>query len=1085
MNLTALTGYDDLVIYSRCLSPQEIRKGYEKYYPGRLTDSRKTARIPLVTIPALKKEITLDGIIRAEEWSDAAKVAVDQLFYKSENRKIAKSAWAWIKYDRDNLYIAMLSDRPAAKAASTERDSKVWQDDCFEIHITPKEGDKIYQYVLNSRNVLFDMTMSKSRGAGNVKWNSTARTAVSKNDKSWSAEWIIPFKDAGIKNGDEIQLNFAYLNCEKGNNQYSWSAALPERPFGSPDCSGKVLWGKQGSGVRVESFGDETGSRWAFRIQPVDPRKHPKIMTTASLQIDGMVSPVQSGNITGTVWSHALPAGKHFLQWEAKEGKAVIASGYHVFEINKPLEISFECHGEKHYTDVTVNINNAGEKVLKQLYNSGIDGSLALIGSDHKIISQQKFHLKGDAVKTIRLALPENIKTGIYQLKAELQSKEKLAASIDFPVPDMTPYQVKAGIDHTVPTPWKKVTSAGPGKWQVLNRTFSFDKGPLPISVINEGEEMFAIPPAYRMITEKGVQDIRWETFNIGRNYGDYVQFSGTGKSADVRFSWTGELWFDGTYKWKLEYSSVKTPVRIKSFNLCWTMPAAFSKYVLHPLFVPWGKDGVIRLQWSTAPEENTMCHILGIRKGISWWNESDANWVNRKDEKQITIRKDASGKAEIDIAMISIPAALTKTAWYTMTLTATPQRPLAKAARDFEFFGKDCELGWRREEKTKSGNCHIPLDKEKFRQALRAAVNRGTKIILYTCPFYLDAWEDHHTFFFADWKKSPLLMWGTKNYANGDTPVMAESVCSGSNMFDIYAYREEQLFKEYPDLAGVYFDCCHCPECFNSSHGCGGIDAFGKKYSTNTAWMLRKSLIRSLKIHRKYNRTMILHGHNKFNPIAHGFGDYWWPGEEYTTYPNHMSPVFIYCDLPDEWLQSAYNSEIRGCGIIILPENERAVQYVKNIKTMFEKDGGMDLATWAHMTPFLLHDTNLCWTYLKRKDLVRKWWKIKSDIKIDQADFVGYWYKKVLTTSEPRVYASWYRWRKHSSAPYSRVIIIGNLNRTARSFRLNIDRKAFGIEGKNVQFYDLWNNQPIPEQQLQKLSLDAAHFMVLGVKEK
>ncbi len=1084
MNLSALTGYDDLVIYSRCLSNREIREGYEKYYPDRGGKEQKNARIPVVTIPALEKQITLDGVIGADEWSDAAKIAVDRLFYKSENRKVSKSAWAWLKYDRNNLYVAMLSDRPAAKAAATVRDSQAWKDDCFEIHVTPQNGSLIYQYVLNSRNAVFDMTMTKSGESGDSKWNGTARTAVSANRHNWSAEWIIPLKDSGIKAGDPVQLNFAYLNCEKGNNQYSWSWALPGHPFGSPACSGKVLWGNPGSGIRLESFGDVPRGRLSFLINAVNPQKHPEIVTTALLQTDGTVSPVQSGNITGTPWSHTLPVGKHHLQWESKAGKAVIASGYHVFEIDKPLELSFECHGEKHYADVTVNINNAGEKVLGQLYRSGIDGEIALINSGHAVIVRQEFHLRNNAVKTIRLALPKDLKTGVYQLQAELKTPEKLSGSSEFRMPDMTPYRLKVGVDNTVPTPWTKVTPAGPGKWQVLDRIFTFGKGPLPVSILSGGNEMFAVPPAYRIVTENGIQDIRWETFKTGADSGDHVEFSGTGKSAGMRFSWTGELWFDGTYKWRMEYAPVNQPVKIRSFNLGWTMPAEFSKYVLHPLFAPWKKDGVIRLKWATAPEENTMCHILGVRKGISWWNESDANWANRKDEKQITIRKDASGKAKIDIAMISVPVTLEKTAWYTMTLTATPQRPLAKAARNYEFYGKDSELGWRREERTISGNCHIPLDKKKFRKALQAAVKRGTGIILYTCPFYLDSWEDHHAFFFHDWKKSPLLMWGTRNYANGDEPIMAESVCSGSNMFDIYAWREEQLFKEYPDLAGVYFDCCHCPECINEAHGCGGIDAFGKKYSTNTAWMLRKNLLRSLKIHRKYNRTMILHGHNKFNPIAHGFGDFWWPGEEYTTYPDNMSPVFIYCDLPDEWLQAAYNSGVRGCGVIILPENERSLHYVKNIRAKIDQDGGMELATWAHMTPFLLHDTNLCWVYLKRKDLIRKWWKIKSSIRIDQADFVGYWFKKVLTTSEPRVYASWYRWDNNSSAPYSRVIIIGNLNRTAKTFKLNIDRKAFGIERKKVLFIDLWNNRPVTEQQLQNLSLDAAHFMVLGVKE-
>ena len=1086
MDSGGLTGYDDLVIYSRCLSPQEIRKGYETYYPNSGASQTNTNVPPAVRIPMLAKEIVLDGKIDESEWSDAAKIPVDRLYPKSENRKLGKSAWAWVKYDDRNLYIAMKSDRPAAVARATERDSDAWQDDCFEIHLIPGSGNYRYQFVLNANNALFDLRADKNGVDSSKNWNGTAMTAAVKTNDSWTAEFIIPFQNiGGLFPDQKFQANFAYLNCRSGNNQYSWAWVSPLHAFGDPEYAGTVTWGKQGEGVSLESFGNVFQGKFALHICPVNPAKAKQIETKATLLIDGMVQPVQSGNITGREWTHTLSTGKHSLCWESKVDSVVIARGKHEFEVSKPLEISFECHGEKHYVDVSINMNNSGNEALERLYKTGLNGKVYLESAKGETISEKAFSTKGTAVVTLRLPLPLDIVSGKYSLKAKLDFSKDLADSVDFHVPDMTPYKLKVAIDHTVPSPWGAVKEKGAKTWTVLNRTFVFENGPLPIAIKNEGNEMFSAAPEYTLATNQGKVKIQWSDFRTGKNYGDYVEFFGTGKGGNINFIWNGELWFDGTYKWKIDFAPEKDPVMIQSFRLGWTMPAEFAKYVMHPLFVPWGKDGTIRLHWATTPEEDTMCWILGIRKGISWWCESDANWSNGKDEKQITITRAADRKAKVDITMISVPVELKRNAFYTMTLTATPQRPLAKKARDFEFYGKDCELGWRREEKTSSDNCLIRLIRKYTARHWEKQSNAGQKILQYTCPFYLDAWETHYAYFFHDWKKRPIQMWGTKNYANGDVPVMAESVCSGSNMFDIYAWREEKLFKDYPDLAGIYFDCCHCPECANEEHGCGGIDAFGKRYMTNTAWKLRGNLIRSIKLHRKYNRCMILHGHNKFNPIAHGFGDYWWPGEEYTTYPDGMSPVFLYCDMPDEWLQSAYNSEVRGLGIIILPENERAVAYVKDIRQRIEKDGGWELATWAHMTPFLLHDTNLCWALLKNKDLIRKWWKIKSEIKIDEADFVGYWFEKVITTNAPRVYASWYKWSEGSKAPYIRVIIVGNLDRIRQKFCLTIDRKALGIEGKTIQFVDLWNdNKPLSEQDLKNLTLDAAHFMVIGIKD-
>jgi hypothetical protein len=114
---------------------------------------------------------------------------------------------------------------------------------------------------------------------------------------------------------------------------------------------------------------------------------------------------------------------------------------------------------------------------------------------------------------------------------------------------------------------------------------------------------------------------------------------------------------------------------------------------------------------------------------------------------------------------------------------------------------------------------------------------------------------------------------------------------------------------------------------------------------------------------------------------------------------------------------------------------------------------------------------------------LIEKWWKIKSFIKIGEADFVGYWFRKVVTTDVPRVYASWYKWDDASTAPYKRVIIIGNLNREKKNFKVTIDREALGIGNRKVAFVDLWNNKPIAEKDFDNMTLDAARFIAIGVK--
>lgn len=107
------------------------------------------------------------------------------------------------------------------------------------------------------------------------------------------------------------------------------------------------------------------------------------------------------------------------------------------------------------------------------------------------------------------------------------------------------------------------------------------------------------------------------------------------------------------------------------------------------------------------------------------------------------------------------------------------------------------------------------------------------------------------------------------------------EPCCAHTPIGDLHAYRLDKLYREVPELDGIYFDIMHIKNCDNSYHGCGGVDAFGKKYTSSIALNLRSYILRILKIHQTHKRLFCLHAHSAFFPFVHDLSDAWLPGEE------------------------------------------------------------------------------------------------------------------------------------------------------------------------------------------------------------
>jgi hypothetical protein len=1075
-DLSHRTAYDDIKIYNRPLSPAEIRNAYEKYFPCKLTEK---VRRPIITIPKTKGEVKIDGIINTSEWSDAGLVPVAGFLGKPLPGVSAK---AYYKYDDKYLYIGMSANR-ACKMIKNYRshDDKLWEEDSFELILqSPKKN--LYHFIINGNGVVYDEQNTIK------KWNSSARSAAWRGKNTWSAELAIPLEKIGGKlAGQTWEGNFGATYYTNTGHYSGWSKILYS--YADPKSFGIIRFGRDGSAVRLKSFGDLTVGALDLAVEVVPKNKTPQVLISAkSTEAGGNIISFP-GQLAGKTWKTNLPAGKQNLQIEGTSlnRKELVFLLEKYIYVNFPLEIEYTCWAKRKYIEVNIDLNNSGDENLKAITKKGLKGTVELIDNNGHVFSEKSFLAKKMNFD-VKLKLPENLSPGKYHIVAKVTGiKSQMKRSALFQVPDMTPYKKRVALDHTVPAPWQKVISVRNNLFKILDREYSFDKGPFPCQVVSRGKKLLQSP----IIMKYNGQPVKWSNFKVIKKYPDVIKLSGRGIAGEAAFKWQGELWFDGLYKLNLAMSpDGSKAVSIKSLNISWTMPSEFAKFVLSPLHNKWVDNQVLLMP--NPPTTSTREHLLwltGHLRGLMWWPESNANWVNRKNEKPIVIsRKNGTVSASLNI--ITRPAELKKTAVYKMAFMGTPAKNPPKDFRKFhaDGFGRPKgqnaqHMGWGSfynkfsDSDTTSPASHLPRDPKAYQKAVQNWRSKGIAPFTYAMPGQISSRTAEYDYFMRTWATLPSHV---HRLTKGGVKYKLQRCCGNTGVADLFAWRAEQLFKQFPDLGGLYYDVGAAGFCQNAEHGHGGIDAFGQPYISSGAMALRDLLMRIYKIHNKYGKIFFYHCHSYFNPVCHTFTDYFYPGEQYyrTIAKNYQH---AYCEeiSLDEY-QSELNGKIKGVGLQFLPQYGRAAHGIKSLNHLakdFQRNPEWAIRT---ITPMLLHDVNVSAAYIDREVTVPRLWKAKDDANFKDAEFAGYWTNPGVKSASPKVLVSVYRWKK--PAPYKVVLAVGNLGRTEQPAALKCDFKRLGIDDPK-EYFDLWNKRKLNAGDLKTRKIKGNHFMLVGIK--
>jgi cellulose/xylan binding protein with CBM9 domain len=165
--------------------------------------------------------------------------------YSSEHKVVEEQTSFKITYDAKNLYLQVHCDEPQIKnlkTTVTQRDGKLWNDDCVEIFISKEvKGRPYYQFIVNSAGALFDSSSRKGEKKG---WNSDTVVKVAKGSNWWGVLLAIPWIDLGIKDPDasQIRANICRTRRVTGGVQLSaWSPT--EKGYHAPERFGYVIFG--------------------------------------------------------------------------------------------------------------------------------------------------------------------------------------------------------------------------------------------------------------------------------------------------------------------------------------------------------------------------------------------------------------------------------------------------------------------------------------------------------------------------------------------------------------------------------------------------------------------------------------------------------------------------------------------------------------------------------------------------------------------------------------------------------------------------------------------------------------------------
>ncbi|MHB8994912.1 MAG: glycoside hydrolase domain-containing protein [Armatimonadota bacterium] len=649
------------------------------------------ANWPRLTILPLGTAPVIDGKVAPEEWSGAVTVpGFTQLRQTNliSNQPLVKLAWS-----PEALLVAASIPLPPgqrARAAATDFDGTVWNDDSVEVHVDAgHQHKKNHQFVVNALGTHFDSL------AGDAKWNGPWEAKAQNTPGQWSCEFAIPWSTvggapkAGEVGGFNVIINSSYLG---GTLSF---AALKGSAHDTSSFA-HVVYGNAAA-LSVEGLDGASRELSLQRIGtgPVAVKYSltggdGKVLEAETYQVEGAVVTVPinlpqdpGGGLKPGHYAVALTATGPAGLLLARQASLVVEEALRVelsaFTQGQTLELFLRPEQSMFPdADTSYDIRLTGEKGYSKQWQHKREGKQAATTADLRLEGKDL----PDGKLTLRVA-GTNAKTGMTRTVERVMEENPLRPAW---------LGTREGLTDKVPAPWTAmVFDAKNAAVRCWGRAYVFDKGPLPAQVKTRNASVLARPISFTGKVDG--QTLDWTsggytTYDVAKNQITLFGSARAGEQADFPLKMEGmaRTDYDGMMRVDVTLTPTKAGAKCDDLTLEIPLKTANARYLYHfpgrwgsvanSAFVP--KEG-----WTNAFKPYVW---LGDEdRGFSWFCESDENWFPLNNPKALEVRPEGA-VTYLRCHLIATETTLDKPLKYTFGFQATPVKQPEKTVWDYRI---------------------------------------------------------------------------------------------------------------------------------------------------------------------------------------------------------------------------------------------------------------------------------------------------------------------------------------------------------------------------------------------------------------
>ncbi len=647
-----------------------------------------------------------------------------------------------------------------------------------------------------------------------------------------------------------------------------------------------------------------------------------------------------------------------------------------------------------------------------------------------------------------RVPLAAGLAAGRHELTLRLRpasDAEPVELSRVVEVPPLPWLGSRAGETEGVLDPWLPLGWDGDATVRVWGRRYQF-AGPLLASVEREGRAMLRAPMQLRLRTATGDATLRTTRSEVTARSAARAEFRGEGtfEGADLDVEWSAWIEYDGLVVSRVTLLPRRPGLRIDELALEIPLRSDLVRYLRGTTQRSQIQRG--RVAWNGRRFETIFEPFVWVTnedEGFLYFAESDANWVGAERPGAVVVK--GGPEAGISLRLIDGPASVPGPLSYQLGFQATPVKPLMSDRRAWNF-GSAWKLTEHQTVAPYFVGAGVADGLWEISRPKAVAENddsyraRGVRLFYFatssSTPDYLPTFVLFERLWRSAFSTSFSGVTAPESALRDAVPRhRLAAVCPGDPSYQDRMLHDAESLLRASDGLGVYTDTDSVFADDNPRHGCGFVDAFGRR---GVSWTILKkrrmakrlaAILRSVGGERRY---WMSHAHSRLVPPVHGFADFWFPGEELTHYLA-KNPWYYVEGLAEQAWRAEYRSEASGIVHVFLPEFGRGIG---------KREHEERQPTESLLAMAAVNDISVSSAYASR-EAVGEYWGLRGRLGLVDADFVAYWRSDCpVRALDEYGRASLYRTKRGP------VLVVANRDPSEGRIDIQLDLEQLGIAG-------------------------------------